>query len=167
MTVDDRNRLNLLRRLQIVLGDVEANTLMEHLPPVTWNHVATTAHVDAVGDRITAELLGRMDQLGAELRSEMTQLRTETRSEMSELRTELRSDMNDLGAGLRSQMNELRMETRSEMSELRTELRSDMNDLGAGLRIELANGFRRQTMWLGAIGTAWFGMAVSLLELIR
>jgi hypothetical protein len=134
MTVDDRNRLNLLRRLQIVLGDVEANTLMEHLPPVTWNHVATTAHVDAVGDRITAELLGRMDQLGAELRSEMTQLRTETRSEMSELRTELRSDM---------------------------------NDLGAGLRIELANGFRRQTMWLGAIGTAWFGMAVSLLELIR
>ena len=156
MTVDDRNRLNLLRRLQIVLGDVEANTLMEHLPPVTWNHVATIAHVDAVGDRITAELLGRMDQLGAELRSEMTQLRTETRSEMSELWTELRSEM-----------TQLRMGTRSEMSELRTELRSELSDLGAGLRIELANGFRRQTVWLGAIGTAWLGMAVSLLELIR
>ena len=41
MPVDDRTRLNLLRRLETVLGPEEANALMAHLPPVTWNEVAT------------------------------------------------------------------------------------------------------------------------------
>ncbi len=42
MPVDDRTRLNLHRTLEAVLGPEEANTLMAHLPPVTWNDIATT-----------------------------------------------------------------------------------------------------------------------------
>lgn len=41
MTVDDRTRLNLHRKLEAVLGPEEADTLVAHLPPVTWNDVAT------------------------------------------------------------------------------------------------------------------------------
>lgn len=41
MTVDDRRRLNLHRELDAVLGPEEADTLMAHLPSVTWNDVAT------------------------------------------------------------------------------------------------------------------------------
>jgi hypothetical protein len=41
MTVDDRTRLNLHRKLEAVLGPDEADTLMAHLPPVTWQDVAT------------------------------------------------------------------------------------------------------------------------------
>lgn len=66
MPVDDRTRLNLHRKLEAALGREEADTLMAHLPPVTWNEVATKADVDTAVDR-----------LGMELRSEMQQLRTE------------------------------------------------------------------------------------------
>ena len=41
MSVDDRTRLNLHRRLEETLGHEEADTLMAHLPPVTWDEVAT------------------------------------------------------------------------------------------------------------------------------
>lgn len=41
MTVDDRSRLNLHRKLDEVLGPDDADTLMAHLPPVTWSEVAT------------------------------------------------------------------------------------------------------------------------------
>lgn len=66
MTVDDRTRLNLHRKLEAALGEEEADTLMAHLPPVTWNEVATKSDIDTAVDR-----------LGTQLRSEMQELRTE------------------------------------------------------------------------------------------
>ncbi len=56
MTVDDRTRLNLHRKLEAVLGHDEADTLMAHLPPVTWNEVATKSDLDALGERLTDRL---------------------------------------------------------------------------------------------------------------
>jgi hypothetical protein len=56
MTVDDRTRLNLHRKLEAVLGHEEADTLMAHLPPVTWNEVATKADLAALGTTLRAEL---------------------------------------------------------------------------------------------------------------
>ncbi len=47
MTVDDRTRLNLHQRLTEVLGSEEADTLMSHLPPVTWQEVATKGDLDS------------------------------------------------------------------------------------------------------------------------
>ena len=41
MPIDDRTRRNLHRKLEAVLGPEEADTLMAHLPPVTWNDIAT------------------------------------------------------------------------------------------------------------------------------
>lgn len=55
MTVDDRSRLNLHRKLAAVLGDEEADQLMAHLPPVTWNEVATKDDVAALGTSVRAE----------------------------------------------------------------------------------------------------------------
>lgn len=56
MTVDDRTRLNLHRKLEAVLGQEEADTLMAHLPPVTWNDVATKADLDALQTNLRTEL---------------------------------------------------------------------------------------------------------------
>ena len=56
MTVDDRTRLNLHRKLEAVLGHDDADTLMAHLPPVTWNEVGTKTDLDALGEHLRREL---------------------------------------------------------------------------------------------------------------
>lgn len=56
MTVDDRTRLQLHRKLEDVLGPEEAATLMAHLPPVTWNDVATKEDLRVLGAELRFEL---------------------------------------------------------------------------------------------------------------
>lgn len=73
MPVDDRTRLNLHRKLEAVLGHDDADTLMAHLPPVTWDQVATTADVDAAADRVGTLLRTEMQVLGSELRTEFVE----------------------------------------------------------------------------------------------
>lgn len=41
MTVSERSRKELYDRLEELLGPGEAETMMEHLPPVGWADVAT------------------------------------------------------------------------------------------------------------------------------
>ncbi len=62
MPVDDRTRLNLHRKLEAVLGHDEADTLMAHLPPVTWNDVATKADLDALGANLRHEVRAEISQ---------------------------------------------------------------------------------------------------------
>jgi hypothetical protein len=72
MPVDDRTRLNLLRRLETVLGTEEANALMAHLPPVTWNEVATKDDLTTLGTVLRGEM-----QVGfADLRTEIAEAAT-------------------------------------------------------------------------------------------
>ena len=100
MAAQDRTRLNLFQKLDEILGTEEANTLMEHLPPVPWNEVATKS------DLLASEVALRSDieALEQKLRAEMTAMGKELRSEMQEMRIELRADIHVLGADLRSEM---------------------------------------------------------------
>ncbi|HSH10347.1 MAG TPA: hypothetical protein VLA10_01060, partial [Ilumatobacter sp.] len=86
MPVDDRTRLNLHRKLEAVLGREEADNLMAHLPPVTWNEVATKDDLTTLG----TTLRGEIQNMGTELRSEMQAMGTTLRGEMQTIRTELR-----------------------------------------------------------------------------
>lgn len=101
MPVDDRTRLNLHRKLEAVLGEEEADTLMAHLPPVTWHEVATRDDVRT---------------LGIELRAEMAELRAELRDEIAELRTEMRTGSADLGQALRTEIASVRIEMSEAMT---------------------------------------------------
>ncbi len=56
MTVDDRTRLNLHRKLDELLGPDDADTLMAHLPPVTWNEVATKDDLRTLEAVLTARI---------------------------------------------------------------------------------------------------------------
>jgi hypothetical protein len=100
MSVDDRTRNDLYRKLESVLGAEEANTLMAHLPPTTWRDLATRADVEHLGIALRAET----HALGTELRSEIQTLGTELRSEIHALGTELRSEIQTLGTELRAEM---------------------------------------------------------------
>jgi hypothetical protein len=54
------------RKLEAVLGHDDADTLMAHLPPVTWNEVATKADLLALDSSVR----GDIDRLGDKLRAE-------------------------------------------------------------------------------------------------
>ena len=156
MSITDRQRLKLLRTLETVIGPEDASTLMDHLPPVTWANVATTDHVSVVGDQTTKALRGEMQVLSTQLRSEMHTLATELRGEMNELRVELRSEMAVLANQLRSEMNEFGIQ-----------LRSEIDQHGSRLEAAIERGFRRQILALGTLGTAWFAIATTILQLAK
>ncbi len=81
MAVDDRTRLNLHRKLQAVLGPEEADTLMAHLPPVTWHDVATKDDLRVLAAEIRLEL-----------RTEISDVRTglaDVRTGLADVRAEI------------------------------------------------------------------------------
>ena len=102
MSTNDKARLELLRRLESVLGAEEAMTLMSHLPPVTWDQVATKDDLHALEANLRAEI----SVSASGLRTEMANLRTEVRTELAEVRTE----MIDLGTKVDTGLADLRTE---------------------------------------------------------
>ena len=145
MSITDRQRLKLLRTLETVIGPEDAGRLMDHLPPVTWADVATADHVSSVGHQTATALRG----------------------EMQVLSTQLRSEMNELGTELRTEMNQLGVQLRREMNQLGTELRSEVDQHGSRLEAAIERGFRRQILALGTLGTAWFAIATTILQLAK
>lgn len=76
MTVDERKRHALYRRLETLLGDDHADTVMELLPPVGWADVATRADLHALEARMDLRfeaVEARVDKGFAELRAELHQ----------------------------------------------------------------------------------------------
>ena len=151
MPVDDRTRLNLHRKLEAVLGTDDADTLMSHLPPVTWNEVATTGDLRSQ----TAVLRSEMQAMGAELRGEMEAMGAELRGEMEAMGAELRGEMQAMGA-----------ELRGEMQTMGTGLRGEMQVMGADLRTEFVDGTNRQIKWLVGFAAVWSSLLVTLVGLI-
>ena len=65
MTISNADRHDLHNALGELLGEREANTLMEHLPPVGWADVATKRDLDHLES-----------QLRGDFRAEIAELRT-------------------------------------------------------------------------------------------
>ena len=132
MAITDAQRHRLHQRLEETLGPDEANTLMEHLPPVGWADVATRRDLDAATALTSSELQRSM--------------------------AELRGEMADLSGKLRGEMADLRGELRGEMADLRGELCGEMADL----RAEMHRGFRTQTLALTSIMFGMLGAYTAL-----
>jgi hypothetical protein len=140
MATTDRARLDLHRRLEATLGAKEADTLMAHLPPVTWQHITTKDDLDAQSALLRSEL----HVVSTEFRSEMRELSIELRSEMRELSTELRSEMRELSIGLRA----------------------DMGVLAADLRSEMHQGFTRTIRWMTGLFAAWSAVMIAAIGVL-
>jgi hypothetical protein len=98
VTVDEQRRLRLFEAVREVLGEQEAATLMEYLPPVGWADVATKRDLDA----LTAELRGEM----AEFRGEMAEFRSDIRAEMAEFRSGVRAEMAEFRSEIRIELHD-------------------------------------------------------------
>ncbi len=101
--ISEGQRLALLNRLCEVLGEEEANTLIDSLPPVYWEQLATKADLTASEQR-----------LGNELHS----FRTETAAEFKSLRTETAAEF----AKVYGELHSLRTETAAEFQSVRSEM---------------------------------------------
>jgi hypothetical protein len=85
MTIDENTRLDLRQWFETNMGERLARAVMEAMPPIDYDQLATKTDVELLGRELRAE----MGQLRAELRAEMGELRAELRAEMGELRAEL------------------------------------------------------------------------------
>ncbi len=143
MSVDDRTRNDLYRKLESVLGAEEANTLMAHLPPTTWRELATRPDVDHLGIALRAEI----QALGTELRAEIQTLGTELRAEIQALDT----NIDNLGTELRAEIQTLD---------------TKIDNLGTELRAEMVTAVNRQIKWLITFGAAWTTLLLVATQLL-
>jgi len=73
MAIDERSRHRLFKRLEEILGEKEAGTLMAHLPPVGWSDVATKADLERL------EIVNRAEHERLEARMDAKLHRMESR----------------------------------------------------------------------------------------
>ena len=143
MAIDERSRHALYLRLEHVLGRDEAETLMEHLPPVGWADVATRRDLDVLRTELTAEITSLRSELGSEIAS----LRSELTVEITSVRTEMTSDTEGL---------------RADIGSLRSEMRAMELSLTGLFRMELAQAVTAQTRTMVITMITLFVTAVSL-----
>ena len=108
MTISEESRHRLYQRLEEVLGEAEAATMMEHLPPVGWADVATKRDLDALQTSIRAELELFRTTTTADIQTGLTEYRNEFHVELAAVRAEHREDLRDLRTDLRDLRTEMR-----------------------------------------------------------
>ena len=64
--IGERRRLALIQRLTEVLGEEEAATIMESLPPTYWQNIATKDDVRASEERLRTEFSGEFAKVQAQ-----------------------------------------------------------------------------------------------------
>lgn len=135
--ITDASRHDLHDRLIEVLGDEEAHTLMEHLPPVGWADVATKADLQALG----RDLRGECALVRSDLTAEMQTLRADLVGQISAVRTDLTREI----GGVRGELHRSIAELAEEIAGVRTDLTHEI----AGVRTELHRSIADLTKELG------------------
>jgi hypothetical protein len=155
MTIDEHTRHQLYLRLEEVLGNEQATTLMEHLPPVGWADVARQSDIaylrqdiESLRRDLGVGLESNRQELSAGLESSRHDLdvaRRELSGEIESFRREVGGEIallrRDLETGLESVRNELGGEIALLRRDLDTGLESVRHDLAgleerSGLRLE-------------------------------
>ena len=87
MSVTEFERHQIFQWYEEAMGSERASIMMNLLPPVGWNDIATKADLVA----LSTSLRGEMAELRGGLRGEMAELRAELRGEVAELRGEMKA----------------------------------------------------------------------------
>jgi hypothetical protein len=93
ITMSEHARHHLHRRLEDVLGPVEATTLMEHLPVAAPSDLVTRHDLESFGAQLRAELRAESAQFRGEMDRGFAEFRGEMRREFADFRGEMRAEI--------------------------------------------------------------------------
>ena len=113
MTITEANRHQLHQALITALGEEEAATLMEHLPPVGWADVATKTDIDNL--RIATKT--DIDNLRVATKTDINSLRVATKAEIENLRAVMDARFDATAARFDTKISDLRTEIATQFKE--------------------------------------------------
>lgn len=135
MATTHRQRLSMHAKLVDIMGQEDAETLMEHLPTVPWDQMATKDDVKASELRI----LGELAKTNAAL--------VETNAALADTRTSFREELAEMGVNFREAL---------------AATNADVVDLKGEVQLGFARLERRLAWYLVAVAAllVGFGLAV-------
>jgi hypothetical protein len=156
MAIDEPARHHLYVTLEQVLGDEDANTLMQHLPPVGWADVTTKPDLDHVDramrsdlQRVESSVHARIDQVEATINAKIDQVETSLGARIDQVETSLgaRIDQVETSLGARIDQVETSLGARIDRVEARidvvaAELMADFHRSFGAFRDEIHNDRR-------------------------
>lgn len=89
MAITEQSRRQLYKRLDEVLGDEHATTLMEHLPPTGWADVATKQDLAQLEERLTLRFDRELARVEYSLNERMSALERDLTARMDALEREM------------------------------------------------------------------------------
>ena len=152
MALTHQQRVSMYSTLVEVMGQEDAETLMEHLPTFDWDQVATKDDLRASELRILAEL-AKTNAALVKTNGELADSRVSFREALAETSAEL--------ADSRVSFREALAETNGELADAKVSFREALaktNATGVELRGEMQLGFARLERRL-----AWYLVAVAAL----
>ncbi len=107
MTITESTRHQLHQALIASLGEEEASTLMEHLPPVGWADVATKTDIENLRAATSAEFTN--------VRLEIENLRIATQGDIANLRIATKADITSVNDKLDTTAAQIRAELATQL----------------------------------------------------
>ena len=153
MPASEEERLALLSRLTETLGADAARTLMESLPPMHWDQIATKDDLRALEERLVHKFMGEMHKFTsglAEINGRVDGEFGKVYGEFANVRGEIKE--------VRGEVKEVRGEVKEVRGEVR-ELRGEIKELRGSISLEISKQTRTLVFMLcGFAVTVWISL---------
>ena len=113
MTPTETERFELQQELTGVLKKGPAKTLMESLPPMDWQELATKTDLAALEERVDIRLEALRTELGAKIDTGLTDLNAKIDTGLTELGAKIDRGLTDLNAKIDTGLADVRGEMKS------------------------------------------------------
>ena len=89
MSAGEEERLTLLSRLTEAIGADAARTIMESLPPMQWDQLATKDDLKALEERLVTRFNGEFAKINGEMNGGFAKINGEMNGEFAKIRGEI------------------------------------------------------------------------------
>ncbi len=90
MSAGEEKRLTLLSRLTEAIGADAARAIMESLPPMQWNQLATKDDLKALEERLVTRFNGEFAKINGEMNGGFAKINGEMNGEFAKVRGEIK-----------------------------------------------------------------------------